>query len=330
MEYTRLGDSDVTVSRICMGCMGFGDANLGHHSWILDEERTRDIIRHGYEQGITFYDTAIGYADGTSEEYVGRALRDIAGARDHYQIATKFLPRTQAEHDSGVDGRRHVLNNLEASLTHLGTDYVDLYICHMWDYHTDMTEIMEGMNEAVVSGKARAIGISNCHPYQLAKLNALAERNGWAKIVSIQSHYNLIAREDERELTQMCREDDIAMTPYSALAAGRLTRLPGSESTKRFVEDQVARSKYDATANADNAVIARVAEVAERHGASMAAVALAWLFTKVAAPVVGMTKPHHVDGAIEALGLTLADGEIAYLEEPYVPHALVGVMAFNH
>lgn len=191
MEYTKLGNSDVTVSRICMGCMGFGDATKGHHSWILDADRSREIIRYGFEYGVTFYDTAIGYADGTSEEYVGRALRSIAGKREDYQIATKFLPRTDAEREAGVSDQQHVMNNLDVSLRHLGLDYVDLYICHMWDYHTDMAEILEGMNEAVKAGKARSIGISNCYAYQLAKMNDLAEANGWAKFVSIQSHYNL-------------------------------------------------------------------------------------------------------------------------------------------
>lgn len=330
MEYTKLGNSDVTVSRICMGCMRFGDAAKGHHSWILDADQSREIIAYGFEHGITFYDTAIGYADGTSEEYVGRALRSIAGNRDEYQITTKFLPRTDAEREAGVTGQRHVAANLDASLRHLGLDYVDLYICHMWDYHTDMAEVMEGMNEAVKAGKARAIGISNCYAYQLAKMNALAEANGWAKFVSIQSHYNLIAREDERELARLCREDNIAMTPYSALAAGRLSRLPGAEATKRRVEDQVAHSKYDATEAQDDVIINRVAEIARRHETSMTAVSLAWLLAKVTAPVVGMTKPHHVDSALAAVTLKLTDEEIAYLEEPYVPHKLVGVMAFNH
>ncbi|OZG55537.1 oxidoreductase [Bifidobacterium tissieri] len=330
MEYTKLGNSDVTVSRICMGCMGFGDSTKGQHSWILDPDASRDIIAYGFDHGITFYDTAIGYAGGTSEEYVGRALRSISPDRDAYQIATKFPPRTAEEIENGVNGRQHVLNNLDASLKHLGLDYVDLYICHMWDYHTDMAEVLEGMNEAVRSGKARAIGISNCYAYQLAKMNDLAERNGWAKFVSIQSHYNLIAREDERELVRLCHEDNIAMTPYSALAAGRLSRLPGSASTKRLVEDQVAHSKYDATEAQDDVIVNRVAEVAAAHDTSMTAVSLAWLLTKVTAPVVGMTKPHHVDGAIDAVNLTLTDEQIVYLEEPYVPHKLVGVMAFNH
>lgn len=229
-----------------------------------------------------------------------------------------------------MSGQEHVARNLDASLKHLGLDYVDLYICHMWDYHTDMAEIMEGMNEAVKAGKACAIGISNCYAYQLAKMNDLAEANGWAKFVSIQSHYNLIAREGERELAKLCREDNIAMTPYSALAAGRLSRLPGSAATKRLIEDQVARSKYDATEAQDDVIIERVAEVAQRHDTSMTAVSLAWFLTKVTAPVVGMTKPHHVDGAIDAFAVHLTDEEITYLEEPYVPHKLVGVMAFNH
>lgn len=185
-------------------------------------------------------------------------------------------------------------------------------------------------SSAVKAGKARAIGISNCYAYQLAKMNDLAEANGWAKFVSIQSHYNLIAREDERELARLCREDNIAMTPYSALAAGRLSRLPGAEATKRLAEDQVAHSKYDATETQDDVIINRVAEIARRHETSMTAVSLAWLLTKVTAPVVGMTKPHHVDGALDAVSLKLTDEEIAYLEEPYVPHKLVGVMAINH
>lgn len=328
MKYTTLGDSGITVSRICMGCMGFGEAAAGSHHWTLDEESSREIIKYGLDQGITFYDTAIVYQGGTSERFVGRALRDFA-KRDEVVVATKFPTRTQQEIDEGVDGRRHVANMLDASLKNLGMDYVDLYICHMWDYHTPIEEIMAGLNDAVTAGKVRAIGISNCFAWQLAKANAIAEREGWAKFVSVQGHYNLIFREEEREMAPYCREEHIAMTPYSALAAGRLSKRPG-ETSKRLEEDAYAKFKYDATAEQDGVIIDRVAEIADRRGVTMTEVSLAWLLTKVTAPVVGATKPHHVDGAVAATELELTDEEIAYLEEPYVPHRLEGVMATNH
>lgn len=328
MKYTTLGDSGITVSRICMGCMGFGEAQAGSHHWTLDEESSREIIKHGLESGITFYDTAIVYQGGTSERFVGRALRDFA-KRDDVVVATKFPRRTQEEIDNGVTGQQHVANMLDASLTNLGMDYVDLYICHMWDYATPIEEILEGLNDAVVAGKVRAIGISNCFAWQLAKANAIAERNGWAKFVSVQGHYNLIFREEEREMAPFCREENIAMTPYSALAAGRLSKRPG-ETSKRLQEDEYAKFKYDATAEQDGVIIDRVAEIADRRGVTMTEVSLAWLLTKVTAPVVGATKRSHVDGANAATDLELTAEEIAYLEEPYVPHRLAGVMATNH
>lgn len=327
MQYTKLGNSDLTVSRICMGCMGFGDASKGHHSWTVDEQQTRETIKHGLEKGINFYDTAIAYQNGTSEQYVGRALRDFA-KRAEFVVATKFTPRTQAELDSGVSGQRHVSDYLDRSLKHLGMDYVDLYIYHMWDYHTPMEEIMEGLNNAVKAGKTRYIGISNCFAYQLAKMNAFAEREGLAKFVSIQGHYNLIFREEEREMARLCREDNIAMTPYSALAGGRLSKRPG-ETSKRLAEDSYARFKYDATAKQDAAIIERVAELADRRGVSMTEISLAWLLTKVTSPVVGATKFSHVEGMARAVDLALTADEIVYLEEAYVPHNLVGVMAQN-
>ena len=327
MKYAKLGKSDLTVSRICMGCMGFGNAATGQHSWTIDEGRTREIIKRGLELGITFYDTAIAYQNGTSEQYVGRALRDFA-RRDEYVIATKFLPRSQEEIDEGVSGQEHVARNLDLSLEHLGMDHVDLYICHMWDYHTDMFEVLEGMHEAVVAGKARALGISNCFAWQLAELNDYARANGLTEIVSYQGHYNLIAREDEREMNPYCHAHDIALTPYSALAGGRLSKRPG-ETSKRLEEDSYARFKYDATAEADAKVIERVMELADRRGVPMTEIAIAWLLTKVTAPVVGATKLSHVEAPVAATDLELTDDEVAYLEEPYVPHALVGVMAQN-
>lgn len=327
MKYTRLGKSDLNVSRICMGCMGFGDAGSGQHGWTLDEEHSREIIKHGLELGVNFYDTAIGYQGGTSEQYVGRALRDFA-RRDEVVVATKFLPRTAEEIEGGVSGQQHVANMIDQSLKNLGMDYVDLYICHMWDWNTPIAEIMEGLSRAVRAGKARYIGISNCFAWQLAKANALAEREGWPKFISIQGHYNLIFREEEREMAPYCAEEGIAMTPYSALASGRLARRPG-ETSERQQKDAYARFKYDATAEQDNVIINRVAEVAEKRGVSMTEVSLAWLLTRVAAPVVGATKFHHIDGAVKATELTLSDDETAYLEAPYVPHPLAGVMAQN-
>jgi aryl-alcohol dehydrogenase-like predicted oxidoreductase len=310
-----------------MGCMGFGDAAQGQHAWTLDEERSRAIIRHGLDHGINFYDTAIAYQSGTSEQYVGRAIRDFA-KRDEVVIATKFLPRTPQEIDSGVTGQQHIERMINRSLQNLGMDYVDLYIYHMWDWQTPIEDILDGLNRIVKAGKARYIGISNCFAWQLAKANAIAEREGWAKFVSVQGHYNLLFREEEREMAPYCMEEGIALTPYSALAAGRLSRKPG-ETTNRLEKDAYARFKYDATAAQDGIIIDRVAELADNRGVSMTEISLAWLLTKVASPVVGATKLHHVEGAAKATDLILTDEEIAYLEAPYVPHVLTGVMAQN-
>ncbi len=327
MKYIKLGKSDLMVSRICMGCMGFGNAKTGQHSWTVDETQTREIIKHGLELGINFFDTAIVYQNGTSEQFVGRALRDFA-KRDDYVIATKFTPRTQDEIDSGISGQKHIENYLNQSLKNLGMDYVDLYIYHMWDYHTPMEEITEGLHNAVKAGKARYIGISNCFAWQLAKANFHAREHGLTEFISFQGHYNLIAREEEREMAPFCADQNIAMTPYSALAGGRLSKKPG-ETSRRLKEDAYAKFKYDATADADNKIIARVDELAEKRGVSMTEISLAWLLTKTAAPVVGATKLFHVDGAARSVDIGLKQDEIDYLEELYVPHALVGVMAQN-
>lgn len=327
MKYAKLGNSDLTASRICMGCMGFGDAANGQHSWTVDEEHSREIIKRGLELGVNFFDTAIGYQSGTSERYVGKALSDFA-KRDEVVIATKFLPRTQEEIGSGITGQQHIERMINKSLENLGMDYVDLYIYHMWDYNTPLYDIMEGLNNVVKAGKARYIGISNCFAWQLAKANALAEKEGFAKFVSVQGHYNLIFREEEREMSQLCAEDNIAMTPYSALAGGRLSR-PRGEISKRFEEDSYAKFKYDKTAEQDGAIIDRVSELAQKRGVPMTEISLAWLLTKVTSPVAGATKISHIEGAAKAAELVLTDEEIAYLEELYVPHALVGVMAQN-
>ena len=327
MKYTKLGNSDLTVSRICMGCMGFGDAKNGQHSWTIDEEHSREIIKEGLDLGVNFFDTAIGYQSGTSEQYVGRAIKDFA-KREDVVIATKFLPRTPEEIQQGISGQEHIERMINTSLKNLGLDYIDLYIYHMWDYETPLYDIMEGLNKIVKEGKARYIGISNCCAYQLAKANALAEKEGFQKFVSIQGHYNLIFREEEREMAKLCAEDNIAMTPYSALAGGRLSKHPG-ETSKRLEEDSYAKLKYDDTARQDQVIIDRVAELADKRGVSMTEISLAWLLTKVTAPVVGATKLHHIQGAAKAVDLQLTEEEMRYLEEAYVPHKLVGVMAQN-
>lgn len=327
MEYTKLGNSDLTISRICMGCMGFGEAGNGQHSWTVDEEDSRKIIKKGLELGINFFDTAIAYQSGTSEQYLGRAIRDFAN-RDDVVIATKFLPRTNEEIEAGISGQKHIEKMLDKSLQNLGMDYVDLYIYHMWDYNTPLYDIMEGLNHAVKSGKTRYIGISNCFAYQLAKANAIAEKYGFTKFVSVQGHYNLIFREEEREMAKFCLEENIAMTPYSPLAGGRLAKRPG-ETSKRLLEDSYAHLKYDATAEQDGIIIDRVAQLADKYGVSMTEISLSWLLTKVSAPVVGTTKLHHIEDAAKAVNLTLTADELAFLEEPYLPHTLVGVMAQN-
>lgn len=327
MKYAKLGNSELTVSRICMGCMGFGDSGSGQHTWTLDEEHSREIIRRGLELGVNFFDTAIAYQSGTSEQYLGRALRDYA-KREDVVVATKFLPRTQEEIKAGITGQQHIERMIDKSLANLGMDYIDLYIYHMWDYETPLFDIMEGLNHVVKAGKARYIGISNCYAYQLVKANALAEKEGFAKFISVQGHYNLIFREEEREMAKLCREDNIAMTPYSPLAGGRLAKHPG-ETSKRLKEDSYGKLKYDAASQQDRMIIERTAQVADERGVSMTEVSLAWLLTKVTAPVSGATKLHHIEGAAKAVDLQLAREEILYLEEPYVPHKLVGVMAQN-
>ena len=267
MEYIKLGASELSVSRICLGCMGFGNAATGQHSWTVDEESSREIIRRALVLGVNFFDTAIAYQNGTSEEYLGRALRDFA-KRDDVVVATKFLPRSDKEIEDGVTGQAHIEKQLDLSLSHLGMDFVDLYIYHMWDYRTPLLDILDGLSRMVKAGKVRYIGIANCYAWQLAKANALAEKEGFAKFVSVQNHYNLLFREEEREMAPFCEEENIAMTPYSALASGRLSRKPG-ESSKRLEEDSYAKLKYDGTAEADKNIIERVAELSEKYNVSM-------------------------------------------------------------
>ena len=324
MKYVKLGNSDLTVSRICRGCMGFGDPEEGFHKWTLPYEDSKAIISYALDQGITFFDTAMAYQSGTSEQFVGRAIHELT-QRDRVVIATKYTPRNNPELMEKYTGAQWIERCIDDFLQRLKTEYIDLYIMHSWDYDTAIEESLRALTKAHDEGKIRAIGVSNCYAWQLARANDIADRLGLQKFVSIQSHYNLIAREDERELVKLCHEDNIAMTPYSALAAGRLSKHPG-ESSRRLELDAYAKTKYDKTEDEDEKVILRVAELADKKGVTMTEIALAWLLGKVTSPVVGATKVHHIDGAVKAVDLVLTPEETAYLEEPYVPHALVGVL----
>ncbi len=323
MEYVKLGNSDLTVSKMCLGCMGFGEANSGMHTWTLDYEQSKAIIAYALEKGVNFFDTAMGYSAGTSEIFVGRALKELA-KREDVVIATKYMPRTKDQLDQ-ISGRDYIIQCLNNSLERLGTDYVDLYIMHRWDEFTPIEETLATLDELIKAGKIRAIGISNCFAYQLCKANRIAQEKGYHPFVSIQGHYNLIYREEEREMIPYCKEENIALTPYSALAAGRLAR-PLGETSKRYQEDTYAKGKYDAMMDHDAKIINKVEELANKKGVSMSAISLAWLYSKVTSPVVGATKTKHIDGAIEALSVHLTDEEVKELEEFYVPHELVGVM----
>ncbi|MBE6072634.1 MAG: aldo/keto reductase [Clostridium butyricum] len=327
MEYVKLGDSDLMVSKVCLGCMSFGEAQKGIHSWTLPYEESKKIIKYALDNGINFFDTAMGYQGGTSEEFLGKAIKEYA-KREDVIIATKFIPRTQEEVEQGIDAKEHIENCLNESLKRLNMDYVDLYILHMWDYNTPIEDIMEALHDVIKQGKVRYIGISNCYSWQIAKANEIAKAKGYEQFVSIQGHYNLIFREEEREMKPYCTDHNIAMTPYSALASGRLAKHPGEQS-KRLSEDNYAKGKYDRVYDEDLAIINRVEELAEKKGVSMTEISLAWLFTKVTSPIIGATKLHHIDGAVKATSVGLTDEEIIYLEELYKPHRLVGVMAEN-
>ena len=325
MEYTKLGNTGMDVSRICLGCMGFGDAERWIHSWVLDEESSRPIIRHALDLGINFFDTANVYSLGRSEEILGRALKDFAN-RDEVVIATKVHGRMHEGPNGAGLSRKAILSEIDKSLRRLGMDYVDLYIIHRWDYDTPIEETMEALHDVVKAGKARYIGASAMFAWQFQRALHVAETHGWTRFVSMQNHLNLIYREEEREMLPLCRAEKIGVTPYSPLAAGRLTRDWSAGSSLRAETDQIAKRKYDATADADRQVVERVAEIADKHGVPRVYIALAWLLQKapVTAPIVGATKTSHLDDAVGALAVTLSPEEVAFLEEPYVPHPVVG------
>ncbi|MFN8433459.1 MAG: aldo/keto reductase [Anaerolineales bacterium] len=326
MEYSRLGATGMKVSRICLGCMGFGSAEgCSHNSWALDETGSREIVKKALELGINFFDTANVYAYGMSEEILGRALKDFA-KRDEVIIATKVFGKMNDKPNSGGLSRKAILAEIDNSLKRLGTDYVDLYQIHRWDYETPIEEIMEALNDVVRAGKARYIGASAMFAWQFQKALHVAEKHGWSRFVSMQNHLNLIYREEEREMLPLCRAEGIGSIPYSPLASGRLTRDWSAESTARSENDSIAKSKYGSTADADQKVVERVAEMAEKHGAARTHIALAWLLQKapVTAPIIGATKTRHLEEVLGAFSVSLTTEDIAYLEEQYVPHRIVG------
>jgi len=327
MEYTKLGNTGLDVSRICLGCMGFGDAGRWIHPWVLNEENSRPILKQALEMGINFFDTANVYSLGASEEILGRAIKDLA-KRDEVVIATKvFFPMHDGPDGSGLS-RKAILRAIDASLARLGMEYVDLYQIHRWDYRTPIEETMEALHDVVKAGKAHYIGASAMYSWQFQKALDIAERHGWTRFVTMQNHLNLIYREEEREMLPLCLEEKIAVIPYSPLASGRLTRDAATEGTLRAETDQIARKKYDATAETDQRIIERVAELAQKHGVKRAQIAISWLLQKkvVSAPIIGATKISHLEDAIGALEVKLDEAEVAYLEEPYVPHAVVGAL----
>lgn len=325
MEYSKLGNTGLDVSRICLGCMGFGDASRWIHQWVLNEADSRVVIKHALDIGINFFDTANVYSIGTSEEYVGRALKEYA-RRDEVVIATKVHGKMHDGPNGSGLSRKHIMSQIDASLRRLETDYVDLYQIHRWDYQTPIEETLEALHDVVKAGKARYIGASSMFAWQFQKALAVADRHGWTRFVSMQNHLNLVYREEEREMLPLCRAEQIAVIPYSPLAAGRLTRDWSTDQTHRSQTDMTARRKYDSTADADRIIVQRVAELAERYGVERVHVALAWLLQKspVAAPIIGATKTSHLDAAVGAFAVTLSAADVAYLEEPYQPHAIVG------
>jgi 1-deoxyxylulose-5-phosphate synthase len=324
MEYVKLGNTGLDVSKFCLGCMSFGDAEKWIHQWVLNEEQSRSIIKKALDLGINFFDTANVYSMGTSEEFLGRALKDYAN-RDEVVIATKVHQKMHEGPNGAGLSRKAIMSEIDKSLKRLGTDYVDLYIIHRWDYNTPIEETMEALHDVVKAGKARYIGASAMYAWQFQKALHVAEKNGWTRFISMQNHLNLLYREEEREMLPLCREEKIGVTPYSPLASGRLTR-DWSETTQRSETDQVQKSKYDATADADRLVVERVAAIAEKRGVPRIHIALAWLLQKepVTAPIIGATKISHIEGAVGSLSVKLTPKEISFLEDPYVPHPIVG------
>ncbi|RRD39167.1 aldo/keto reductase [Leptotrichia sp. OH3620_COT-345] len=327
MEYIKLGNTGLDVSKICLGCMGFGDPENWIHKWLLKEEESRPIIKKALDMGINFFDTANIYSFGKSEEILGKVLKNYA-KRHEIVIATKvFFEMYNGANAQGLS-RKSIMTEVENSLKRLGTDYIDLYIIHRWDYKTPIEETMSALHDIVKSGKVRYIGASAMYAWQFQKALYVAEKNGWTKFVSMQNHMNLLYREEEREMMPLCKEEKIAVTPYSPLASGRLTRDISSEKTKRQETDQTEKGKYDSTMEYDKVIIERVKEIAEKYNRERAEIALAWLLHKkqTVIPIIGATKISHLETAISSLNVKLSEEDIKYLEEPYMPHKVMGAI----
>jgi aryl-alcohol dehydrogenase-like predicted oxidoreductase len=321
MQYGKLGTTGLDVSAICLGCMSFGVSDRGNHEWTLDEDSSRQLIKQALDAGINFVDTANVYSDGTSEEFVGRALRDYAD-RDEIVLATKVHGQMRSGPNGGGLSRKAILSEIDHSLRRLQVDYVDLYQIHRWDYKTPIEETLEALHDVVKAGKARYIGASSMYAWQFAQALYLADLNGWSRFVTMQNHYNLIYREEEREMLPLCYDQGIGAIPWSPLARGRLTR-PWDASTARGETDEFGASLYQ---DGDRAIVERVAETAEKRGVSPAQIALAWVLRNptVSSPIVGATKPQHLSDAIAAVDIALDDDEVSYLEAEYTPHNVAG------
>lgn len=320
MQYTKLGNSGIEISRLCLGCMSFGDPASRMHAWTLDPAKSEEIIKHALDLGINFFDTANCYSAGTSEEYLGRAIRNNV-ARDKVVLASKVY------FNEGNLSKTAIEREIDGTLRRLGTDYLDLYIIHRFDYGTPVEETMAALHGLVKAGKVRALGASAMYGYQFYTMQLAARDNGWTRFVSMQDHYNPLYREDERELIPVCRQMNVALTPYSPLAAGRVARADWSADTLRSRTDKVAQGKYDSTEEADKAIAARVNELAGKYGATMTQITLAWHFAKgVSAPIIGATKTKYLDDAVGAFDVPLTAEDVAYIDEPYQPHKIVGAL----
>ena len=320
MQYTKLGNSDIEISKICVGCMSYGEASKDFHEWTLNEEESEVLVKRALELGINFFDTANSYSHGTSEEYLGRILKKNV-ARDKVVVATKVY------FNEGHLSKEAIEREIDGSLKRLGMDYVDLYIIHRFDSGTPIEETLEALDKLVKAGKVRALGASAMYGYQFMNLQYAAEKNGWTKFVSMQNHYSLLYREDEREMIPICKQQNVALTPYSPLAAGRLSRPEWKTDSKRSQTDRMAAGKYDKTKEQDYDIVLRVNELAKKYEASMTQIALAWQFAKgISSPIIGATKAEYFDDAVGALDIKLTKEDVAYLEEPYVPHRIAGAL----
>ena len=322
MEYTKLGNTDIKISKLCVGCMSFGKAGT-MHDWTLDESKSEEVIKHALDLGINFFDTANGYSAGTSEEYLGRAIKNNI-SRDKVVIASKVY------FNEGRLSKEAIAREIDGTLKRLGTDYLDLYIIHRFDYDTPIEETMEALNKLVKSGKVRALGASAMYGYQFYNMQLVAKENNLTPFSAMENHYNLLYREDERELIPICKQMGVSLMPYSPLAAGHLTRPQWESNTLRGKTDRVAKGKYDNMQNQDILIVKRVHELAEKYKCKMSQIAIAWQWAKgVSSPIIGATKAQYLDDAAKALDLTLTEEDISYLEELYVPHPIVGAIDKN-